>query len=850
MKKWTTLSLCLASLLCLVLFATPKANAATYGDLTYEVTNGEVTITGCNQSVTGNLVIPSTINGYSVTTIGHSAFYNCTSLTDITLPDSVTTIGYSAFSGCTSLTDVTIGDSVTTISECMFQDCASLTSITIPDSVTSIGQWAFSNCDSLNSITIGDSVTTIGYAAFQNCISLQSITIPDSITSIGNYAFEGCTSLQYNIYDNGKYLGNANNLYLYLADTVSSEITQCTIHPNTKRIGNYAFSWCTELTNITIPGNVICINEFAFYYCVYLESAIISDGVTTIDDYAFINCASLRSITIPNSVTTIGGSAFKGCNRLTSITIPNSVTGIGYFAFSDCTSLISVTIGESVTDIGESAFYGCKSLTSITIPDSVTTIGSSAFQECASLTNITIGKSITGIDNYAFANCTSLKDVYYTGTQEQWQEISVGESNTCLTDATIHFNWHEHIFTNYVSNNDATYFEDGTKTAKCDYCDATDTIIDEGSRLTPERNEILQQPENVTTDSGETVSFSVKAFGEIVSYQWQYRKIYKWFDTTMEGFDTDTLTLTATGQRNGYDYRCVVTYADGTVMISEPAELTVNTNITVTGNPNDQTAALGTKGQFTAAAEGEGIKYQWQYCRPNSEKWIDTAMEGATKPTVLIETTTARDGYQYRCKITDVTGKVTYTEAATLRVLSIRNHPEDQIALTGKTATFTVQTNVTEGVTYQWQYRRNATANWTNTTMTGYNTASLTVAATKARNGYQYRCVITGAKNGKLTSNAAVLSVSDPVSITAQPENVSAAASGNAVFTIGAANVTAYRWQYSRNGTTWYDTTATGCKTATLTVAAKGKNGYHYRCILTAADGTEIISNSATLTVK
>ena len=797
MKKWTTLSLCLASLLCLVLFATPKANAATYGDLTYRTSNGEVTITGCNQSVTGNLVIPSTINGYSVTTIGDFAFDGCTSLTDITIPDSVTTIGNSAFSSCTSLSGITIPDSVTTIGHSAFIGCASLTSVTIPDSVTTIGDSAFADCTSLTSITIPDSVTTIGSFTFEGCTSLTSVTIPDSVTTIGDYAFADCTSLQ--------------------SITISDSVTT---------IGDWAFLYCTSLTSVTIP-----------------------DSVTTIGDGAF-SSTSLTGITIPDSVTTIGDSAFIWCTSLQSVIIPNSVTTIGSGAFYNCTSLQSVIIPDSVTTIGNYAFYGCSSLTSVTIPDSVTTIGDGAFADCTSLTNITIGKSITGIDSCAFQNCTSLKDVYYTGTQEQWQKITVGTDNTCLTDATIHFNWHTHTFTNYVSNNDATYDADGTKTAKCDYCDATDTIIDEGSRLTPERNEILQQPENVTTDSGETVSFCVEASGEIVSYQWQYRKIYKWFDTTMEGYDTDTLTLTATGQRNGYDYRCVVTYADGTVLISEPAELTVNTTIDITGNPNDQTAALGTKGQFTAAAEGEGIKYQWQYCRPNSEKWIDTAMEGATKPTVLIETTTARDGYKYRCKITDVTGKVTYTEAATLRVLSIRNHPEDQIALTGKTATFTVQTNVTEGVTFQWQYRRNATANWTNTTLTGYNTATLTVAATKARNGYQYRCVITGAKNGKLTSDAAVLSVSDPVSITAQPKNVTAAASTNAVFTVGAANVTAYRWQYSRNGTTWANTTATGCNTNTLTVAAKGKNGYHYRCILTAADGTEIISNSATLTVK
>ena len=140
--------------------------------LTYEIENGKVTITDCDTSLSGDIVLPSKIEGKPVTSIGNYAFFLCSSLTSITIPDSVTSIGNYAF-----------------------WDCSSLTSITIPDSVTSIGDSAFYRCSSLTSITIPSSVTSIGNFAFKDCSSLTSITIPSSVTSIGSYAFDGCSKL-------------------------------------------------------------------------------------------------------------------------------------------------------------------------------------------------------------------------------------------------------------------------------------------------------------------------------------------------------------------------------------------------------------------------------------------------------------------------------------------------------------------------------------------------------------------------------------------------------------------------------------------------------------------------------
>ena len=142
-----------------------------------------------------NVLIPNTYQNKAVTSIGSSAFKNCSTLIRITIPDSVTSINSSAFSGCSGLTSVIIPDSVTSIGSSVFYGCSSLTSIIIPGSVTSIGQYVFNGCSSLTSITIPDSVTSIGQYVFNGCSSLTSITIPDSVTSIGDYAFIGCSGL-------------------------------------------------------------------------------------------------------------------------------------------------------------------------------------------------------------------------------------------------------------------------------------------------------------------------------------------------------------------------------------------------------------------------------------------------------------------------------------------------------------------------------------------------------------------------------------------------------------------------------------------------------------------------------
>ena len=329
------------------------------------------------------------------------------------IPNGVMSIEKYAFSGCSSLISISVPKSVTSIGDGAFDGCSSLSSIAISDSITSISAWTFDGCKSLRSLIIPDSVTSIGNEAFRGCSSLCSLVIPDSVTSIGDGAFDGCSSLR----------------SLVIPDCVTS-------------IRDGAFSSCSSLRSLVIPDSVTSIGDGVFSSCSSLRSLVIPDSVVNIKGNPFcywkgkLECLSAsfiyednvlfnmdksklisfrnqeaKSFIIPDGVKSIGKCAFVDCYSLVSISIPNSVTNIRDGAFDGCSSLSNLVIPNSVTSIGDGAFWGCSSLRSLVIPNSVTSIGAWAFSGCKSLSNITIPDSLTSIGAWAFEGCSSLRSL-------------------------------------------------------------------------------------------------------------------------------------------------------------------------------------------------------------------------------------------------------------------------------------------------------------------------------------------------------------------------------------------------------------------------------------------------------
>lgn len=434
----------------------------------------------------------------SVTDIRESAFEGCSGLVDITIPEGVTYIGKSAFSGC-GLTNVLIPSSVTEMGWNAFGDSMSLSSIVvskdnsafssidgvlfdkdgtvlvqypggkpgtsyiIPDGVTriesfegcvqlrsiifpstlkEIGYNAFSNCTGLTSVTIPEGVTTIQGSAFWCCSNLADISLPNSLSTIGGFAFYHTAYWddQSNWKDDSLYIGPA---LICVSPSYSGELT---IKSGTTCIADDAFYGISAdhsgLTSVSIPYGVTKIGYGMFQRCPALISVSIPASVTSIESNAFRNCASLRSITIPGSVTSIGSYAFENCSGLESVTILQGVASIEYGAFQGCTSLTAVTIPGSVTSFSLYVFENCSSLESVTILRGVTSIRY-AFKGCSSLKSIIIPASIRNIYDGDFYGCSSLSDVYYGGTEKQWNNVYnshlASGAGSPLRSATIHF---------------------------------------------------------------------------------------------------------------------------------------------------------------------------------------------------------------------------------------------------------------------------------------------------------------------------------------------------------------------------------------------------------------------------
>ncbi len=390
-RKWLAILIALFVFVTAIPMPTEAAETTigTYGELTYEIVDGEVAITDCSLDAV-SVDIPTEIDGYPVVQIGKDAFQYCKNLTSITIPEGVTSIGSMAFWQCTALSTITMPKSVKQVFQWAFNGCHNIQDVYVPD----LAAWCNIEFNDDNSNPLSNSANLwIDGKKIEG-----KLEIPEGRESILDYTFNGLKN-----------------------------ITEIILPEGITRIGNFAFANCENLTSITIPKSVTYIDASAFGACDNLQDVYASDIITWCNikfessaanpllysDNFWVEGKKVEGkLEIPEGIEEIYAFAFYGCKSITEVILPKGITQIGEYAFWSCSNLKNIQMQEGITTIGESAFERCESLESIEIPEGVTSIATCAFQYCASLKSVTFPKSINRIYRYAFYMCENLEDVY------------------------------------------------------------------------------------------------------------------------------------------------------------------------------------------------------------------------------------------------------------------------------------------------------------------------------------------------------------------------------------------------------------------------------------------------------
>ena len=376
-----------------------------------------------------------------VTGIGDKAFLGCSGLREVTFPSTLERIGEQAFSECVALHSVVLPEglpaiesrafeksgiasislpsTVQTIQEGVFAECTALVEIDLPEGLMVIEENLFYGCSKLERVGIPDSVTKIMHRAFYQCEALAEIDLPPSLGAIGEYAFFCCRSL-----------------------------TSVTLPEGLFEIAEGAFCNCNGMTELNIPSTLGIIPYRAFDYCPSLESVTLPEGVFYIEECAFYQCTGLKSFYIPSSVIGVSPLAFYSCNLLSKLTVSEEnshfkVVG-NCLINTDTDTLVYANarseIPGGIREIGNYALSNTN-FRRITFRDGVEVIGNYACSQCWDMVSVVIPAGVTTIEDGAFDSCINLRNVYYTGTEEEWAQIEIGEGNEDLLDATIHYEY-------------------------------------------------------------------------------------------------------------------------------------------------------------------------------------------------------------------------------------------------------------------------------------------------------------------------------------------------------------------------------------------------------------------------
>ena len=347
----------------------------------------------------------------------------------IVIPENVTHIKADAFSNCNTLEEIRFekNSKINLIADKAFYGCTSLKSIHLPNTICAIGNYAFEDCRSLKMISIPPKVTTIKTGTFKNCTDLKKIIISKNVTGIRDLAFENCTNLSFIQMANNNikiasnaFIGCINIEQLFFTREDVKQIILNSIYglpqkskkidkPNLLVFKKTDFD--NSATEVIIPDGFEKIEKGCFSELNTLHRVVLPASVKKFDDHTFADCISLESVELSENIDIISKNAFLNCKLLSEIIIPCNTYKIDFKAFNGCESLKTVHLSPNLKNIEKYAFERCYSLTEIVIPSSVELIRKGAFQGCKNLKRVQIFSDNINIDKEVFIGCDSLEEI-------------------------------------------------------------------------------------------------------------------------------------------------------------------------------------------------------------------------------------------------------------------------------------------------------------------------------------------------------------------------------------------------------------------------------------------------------
>ena len=422
--------------------------------VTFYYVNGVINANILNSQYVSHVVIDGGVH-----TLSDKAFYNCSVLESISIPDTVVNVGINVFanpgkkitatfrgvdgvidasvydSKTTGIEYIAIDENVNTIGDNAFANSNTVSGVVITD-IDTIGESAFQNGKEMEYIEVGkankigkhafsdtttnrvelDDINVIDDYAFSNCTNLNKLYI-DSVININNYAFSNCIHI-------GKaYINSAKSIndYAFYNDAGMYDIV---IEKNLMHIGEHAFDSCKAIQKLVLPDTVSEIGAYAFYDCNSMKTINIPDGVENINDYTFFGCASLNKIDIPNTVVGIGAYAFYGCVVAKQLMISENAKNIGEYAFYNCNQVKEIKLPNKLESIGNYAFRSCSGIKEINVPNSVTKLGDCVFYACTGLEQAEFGNGITKIGNSEFYGCVKFEKIMLNGKVDYIHDLA------------------------------------------------------------------------------------------------------------------------------------------------------------------------------------------------------------------------------------------------------------------------------------------------------------------------------------------------------------------------------------------------------------------------------------------